>query len=57
MTELMVLEYNWLWKNEYAPSKWKERVVIIFFINGDKTDPGNYRDVMLLNIVGNTLIH
>ena len=26
MIQLMVLLYNWVWKNEYAPSRWREGV-------------------------------
>ena len=29
MIQLMVLLYNWVWKNEYAPSRWREGVVVI----------------------------
>ncbi|CAB1119768.1 unnamed protein product [Ectocarpus sp. CCAP 1310/34] len=52
MIQLMVLLYNWVWKNEYTPSRWREGVVVNLFKKGDKTDPGNYRGITLLNTVG-----
>ncbi|CAB1104050.1 unnamed protein product [Ectocarpus sp. CCAP 1310/34] len=52
MIQLMVLLYNWVWKNEYTPSRWREGVVVNLFKNGDKTDSGNYRGITLLNTVG-----
>ena len=27
MLTLMVMLYNWIWKNEYAPKRWREGVV------------------------------
>ena len=27
MLALMVRLYNWIWKNEYAPRRWREAVV------------------------------
>ena len=52
MVDLLVMLYNWVWKNEYAPSRWREGVVVNLFKKGDKTDPGNYRGITLLNTVG-----
>ncbi|CAB1096931.1 unnamed protein product [Ectocarpus sp. CCAP 1310/34] len=52
MIQLMVLLYNWVWKNEYTPSRWREGVVVNLFKKGDKTVPGNYRGITLLNTVG-----
>ncbi|CAB1112139.1 unnamed protein product [Ectocarpus sp. CCAP 1310/34] len=49
MIQLMVLLYNWVWKNEHAPSRWRDGVVVKLFKNGDKTDPGNYRGITLLD--------
>ena len=52
MIQLMVLLYNWVWKNEYTPRRWREGVVVNLFKKGDKTGPGNYRGITLLNTVG-----
>ncbi|CAB1105339.1 unnamed protein product [Ectocarpus sp. CCAP 1310/34] len=44
------LLYNRVWKNEYTPSRWREGVAVNLFKKGDKTDPGNYRGITLLDI-------
>ena len=41
--------FNWIWKHEYAPKRWREGVVVNLFKKGDKTDPGNYRGITLLS--------
>ncbi|CAB1114219.1 unnamed protein product [Ectocarpus sp. CCAP 1310/34] len=51
MIQLMVLLYKGVWKNEYAPRRWREGVVVNLLKKGDKTDPGKYRRITLLNIV------
>ena len=28
MLTMMVVLYNWIWKNEYAPKRWREGVVV-----------------------------
>ena len=54
MLTMMVMLYNWIWKNEYAPKRWREGVVVNLFKKGDKADPGNYRGITLLSTVGKT---
>ena len=49
MIQLMVLIYNWVWKNEYAVSRWRNGVVVDLLRKGGKTDPGNFRGIILLN--------
>ena len=52
---MMVLWYNWIWKNEYTPKRCREGVVVAnLFKKGDKADPGGYRGVTLLSTVGKT---
>jgi len=52
MITMMVDLYNWIWKNEYTPKRWREGVVVNLFKKGDKADPGNYRGITLLSTVG-----
>ena len=40
---MMIVLYNWMWKNEYAPKRWREGVAKLFK-KEDNADPGNYRD-------------
>ena len=55
MITMMVMLYNWMWKNEYTPKRWREGVVVNLFKKGDKADPGNYRGLTtLLSTVGKT---
>ena len=54
MVATMVMLYNWIWKNEYAPRRWREGVVVNLFKNGDKVDPGKYKGIALLSTVGKT---
>ena len=49
MLSMLVILYNWIWKNEYAPRRWREGVVVNLFSKGDKADPGNHRGKMLLS--------
>ena len=44
MVTMMVMLYIWIWKNEYAPKRWREGVVNLFK-KGGKADPGNYREI------------
>ena len=34
------------------PKQWREGLIVNLFKKGDKEDPGNYRGVKLLSIVG-----
>ena len=52
MINMLVRIFNWIWKHEYAPKRWREGVVVNLFKKGDKADPGNYRGITLLSTVG-----
>ena len=54
MLTMLIMLYNWIWENEYAPRRWREGVVVIFFKKGDKADPGSCRGITLLSTVGKT---
>ena len=43
--------YNTLAK-ECVPMKWREGLIVSQFKKGDKEDPGNYRGITLLSVVG-----
>ena len=45
---MMVMLYNWIWKKEYAPRRWREGVEVRFLKKGDKAGPGNCRGMTLL---------
>ena len=54
MLTMMVMLYNWIWKKEDAPRRWREGVVVNLFKKGGKGDPGNYNGVTLLSTLGKT---
>ena len=56
MLAIMVMLYYWVCKNEYAPKRWRERVVENLFTNGNKAYPGGYRGITLLNTVDKTSV-
>ena len=56
MLTMTVMLYNWIWKNEYAPKRWREGVVVNLFKKGDKADPGHYRGTTLLSTVDKIIL-
>ena len=51
MLTMMVGLYNWIWKNEYVPKRWRDGVVINLFKKGDKAESGNCRGITLLRTI------
>ena len=41
-----------VWSEELVPPKWREGLIVNLFKKGDKEDPGNYRGITLLSVVG-----
>ena len=37
---------------EVVPRQWKEGLIVNLFKKGDREDPGNYRGINLLSVVG-----
>ena len=37
---------------ELVPRQWREGLIVNLFKKGDKEDPGNYRGITLLSVVG-----
>ena len=52
MCEMLLALFNLVWDGEYSPSYWREGLIVSLFKNGDREDPGNYRGITLLNVVG-----
>ena len=52
MCEMLLALFNIVWDSEYAPSYWREGLIVSLFKKGDREDPGNYRGITLLNVVG-----
>ena len=51
MVKMLGKLYAFIWKEECVPMKWGGLIVSLFK-KGDKEDPGNYRGIMLLSVVG-----
>ena len=43
---------GWAWYMEIVPRQWREELIINLFKKGDREDPGNYRGITLLSVVG-----
>ena len=41
-----------VWSEELVPPKWREGLIVNLFKKADKEDPGNYRGITLLSVVG-----
>ena len=52
MCEMLLALFNLVWDGEYAPSYWREGLIVSLFKKGDRKDPGNYRAISLLNVAG-----
>ena len=52
MIELLHRLFRVVWLKELVPPKWREGLIVNLFKKGDKEDPGNYRGITLLSVVG-----
>ena len=41
-----------IWHEELVPRQWREGLIVNLFKEGDKEDPGIYRGITLLSVVG-----
>jgi exonuclease III len=44
--------FNWILDAGHTPEQWGKALVILLYKKGDPTDPGNYRGISLLDVVG-----
>ena len=52
----MVVLFSVIWREELVPKQRWEGLIVNLFKTGDKEDPGNYRGIMLLSVVGKVKI-
>ena len=52
MCEMLLALFNLVWENENVLSYWREGLIVSLFRKGNMEDPGNYRGITLLNLVG-----
>lgn len=52
MVDLLQILFSVIWREEIVPPQWREGLIVNLFKKGDKEDPGNYRGISLLSVVG-----
>ena len=52
MVDLLQQLFSVIWHEEMVPPQWREGLIVNLFKKGDKEDPGNYRGITLLSVVG-----
>ena len=52
MIHLLHRLFEVVWSEELVPPKWREGLIVNLFKKGDREDPGNYRGITLLSVVG-----
>ena len=52
MANLLKVLYEVVWTEESVPRLWRQGLVVSLYKKGDAEDPGNYRGITLLNVVG-----
>ena len=45
-----------IWREEIVPPQWREGLIVNLFKKGDREDPGNYRGITLLSVVGKVFL-
>ena len=44
--------YGVVWTEESIPKQWRQGLIVSLYKKGKAEDPGNYRGITLLNVVG-----
>ena len=44
--------FSVIWQEEIVPRQWRDGLIVTIFKKGDREDPGNYRGITLLSVVG-----
>ena len=52
MVYLLEQLFSVIWREETVPKQWREGLIVNLFKKGDREDPGNYRGITLLSVVG-----
>ena len=56
MVNLLHQLFKVVWHEETVPKQWREGLIVNLFEKGDKEDPGNYRGITLLSVVGKSFV-
>ena len=52
MVDVLEQLFSFIWQEEIVPRQWRDGLIVNIFKKGDREDPGNYRGITLLSVVG-----
>ena len=52
MVDLLEQLFSVIWQEEIVPRQWRNGLIVHIFKKGDRENPGNYRGITLLSVVG-----
>ena len=52
MANVLKVLYGVAWTEESIPKQWRQGLIVSLYKKGDAEDPGDYRGITLLNVVG-----
>ena len=52
MVLLLEKLFSVIWREEVVPRQWREGLIVNLFKKGDREQPGNYRGITLLSVLG-----
>ena len=52
MVDLLEQLFSVIWQEEMVPRQWRDGLIVNIFKKGDREDPGNYRGITLVSVVG-----
>jgi hypothetical protein len=52
VVEALVLLFNFVYDNEVWPDRWATGIIFPLYKQGSRLDPGNYRPIALLSVIG-----
>ena len=55
MVDLLEKLFPVIWQEEIAPRQWRDGLIVNIFKKGDREDPGNYRGITLLSVLGKVI--
>ena len=52
LVDLLEQLFSVIWQEEIVPMQWRDSLIVNIFKKGNREDPGNYRGIFLLSVVG-----
>ena len=54
--DLLEQLFSVIWQEEIVPRQWRDGLIVNIFKKGDRENPGNYRGITLLSVVGKVFV-